>query len=426
MINNIKLYLLCSISLALAFNGNANKLKTEKVKPSSPNIIFFLADDMRWDAMGCAGNEIVQTPNLDNLANSGIMFNNTFVTTSICAISRASILTGQYASKHGINDFSTSLSSEALSNTYPVLMRNAGFHTGFIGKYGIGQTVGEVEKEFDYFWGTASQPDFENTDDDGNFIHYTDWVEKHIVQFLEEREKNKPFCLSVSFKAPHCQDNDPRQFIYNERYRDLYSDIVIPGVETNTEEVWEKFPDFFKENNEARKRWKIRFSTPEKYQEMVKGYYRLITGVDDVIGNVRDKLKEMGIDDNTILVFTSDNGFYLGEYGMAGKWYGHEPSIRIPLIIYNPEMKDKAGTVNDNMVLNIDFAPTLLSLADIVAPREMQGRDINKILVSKNERKWRNSFYYEHTINQFPTIPVTQGLRTQRYKYLVFNSTLTD
>lgn len=418
---NNKLYLLGSIIFTLTFYCNANNLKIEKAQSSPPNIIFFLADDMRWDAMGCAGNEIIQTPNLDNLANSGVMFSNAFVTTSICAISRASILTGQYASKHGINDFRTSLSSDALSKTYPILMRNAGYHIGFIGKYGIGNSTDEIETKFDYFWGTAKQPNYENTDKDGNFVHYTDWVEEHIMEFLNNTAQDKPFCLSVSFKSPHCQGADPRQFIYNERNKDLYSDVTIPEIESNKTEIWEQFPEFFKENNEARIRWGWRFSNPSLYQEMIKSYYRVVNGIDDVIGAVRQKLKEMGIDENTIIIFTSDNGYYFGEHGMAGKWYGHEPSIRIPMIIYIPEMEDIAGTVNNNMVLNIDLAPTMLSLAGINVPSVMQGIDLNKIIKSgDNKSDWRKTFYYEHTITQFPTIPVSQGLRTQRYKYIIY------
>jgi len=392
------------------------------VREQKPNIIFFLADDMRWDAMGCVGNDIIQTPNLDKLAQTGVMFSNAFVTTSICACSRATILTGQYVARHGINDFKTSFSPDAFAQTYPMLMKKAGYQVGFIGKYGVGLTADGVADKFDFFWGTAAQPNYENIDENGDSIHYTDWVGKHISRFLETTEKDRPFCLSVSFKAPHCQDGDPRQFIYNPRYKELYAENVIPEEPTNTMEEWEKFPAFFKENNEARKRWEIRFSNPEQYQESVKGYYRLVTGLDEVIGKVRNQLKAGGLDENTIIVFFSDNGFYLGEHGLAGKWYGHEPSIRVPFIIYNPMQPEAAGKVISEMALNIDIAPTLLSFAGADIPESMQGNDLKELLSEnrKDSNEWRNSFYYEHTIKQFPTIPVSHGLRNQRYKYIVY------
>jgi arylsulfatase A-like enzyme len=392
--------------------------ETEKAD-EKPNIIFFLADDMRWDAMGCAGNTIIETPALDTLAAQGVRFENAFVTTSICCCSRASILTGQYVSRHGISDFKTPLSGESFAQTYPALLKNAGYQTGFVGKYGIGTDTDLVARQFDYFFGSAEQPKYENTDEDGNPIHYTELVEKHIGKFLETIDGNKPFCLSVSFKAPHVQDGDPRQFIYNPKYKNLYADVDIPETGTNTPEAWTKFPEFFKQNNEARKRWELRFSNPEQFQESVKGYYRLIKGIDDVIGNVRKQLEEKGIADNTIVVFFSDNGFYLGEHGLAGKWFGHEPSIRVPLIICNPKNRELAGKVISEMALNIDVAPTILSFAGLSAPESMQGRDLN--LVSKNEKPadWRTSFYYEHMV-PIPTIPKSQGLRTADHMYIVY------
>jgi len=311
-----------------------------------PNIIFLLADDHRWDALGAAGNTIIKTPNLDKIAEEGVLFSNVFVTTSICASSRASILTGQYVSRNNILGFVDELSEEQFQNTYPLQLQREGYEIGFIGKYGIGQ--GNLKREktsFDYFWGQNGQPVYENIDALGDTVHYTELIHRHIDEFLEQTSKTKPFCLSVSFKAPHVQDGDPRQFIYNKKYASLYQDDVIPTPEINHEKYYSQFPDFFKNRpdgklNEARKRWELRFSTPEKYQESVKGYYRLVTGVDDVVGNLRKKLTEKGIDKNTIIIYMGDNGFYLGEHGLAGKWYGHEPSIRVPLLIYDPTLKN--------------------------------------------------------------------------------------
>jgi arylsulfatase A-like enzyme len=390
-----------------------------------PNIIFLLTDDQRWDALGAAGNTIIKTPNLDMIAQEGALFKNAFVTTSICACSRASILTGQYISRNGVIGFKEELSEEQFKNTYPLQLKQNGYQIGFVGKYGVGH--GDLKREkaaFDYFWGQNGQPVYENKDASGDTVHYTELIHRHINEFIDQASTDQPFCLSVSFKAPHAQDGDPRQFIYNKKYSDLYKDDVIPVPEINKEKYYNQFPDFFKNRpdgklNEARKRWELRFSTPEKYQESVKGYYRLITGVDDVVGDLRKQLKEKGLDKNTIIIYMGDNGFYLGEHGLAGKWYGHEPSIRVPLLIYDPTLKkSQRGKVYDEMVLNIDVAPTILKLAGIIKDENMQGSPFVDIYNNEAE-SWRDCFYYEH-LYPAPIIPRSQGIRTDQYKYLYY------
>jgi arylsulfatase A-like enzyme len=375
---------------------------------------------MRSGVMGCEGNNIIKTPNLDQLAVEGVRFENAFVTTSICCTSRVNILTGQYSCKHGILDFKTPLSEEAFSQTYPMILKDYGYRTGFIGKYGIGKSTDEVEDKFDFFYGSADQPRYENYDEQGNYIHYTDIVESKIEDFLETTNASEPFCLSVSFKAPHVQDGDVRQFIYNPRFKHLYENDSIPPEPTNNDEVWNAFPEYFKENNEARNRWKLRFSDNAQYQESVRGYYRLITGLDEVIGNVRKLLKEKKLSQNTIIVFFSDNGFYLGEKGLAGKWYGHEPSIRVPFIIYDPSRETMSGTVLSQMVLSIDIAPTILSFAGINAPAGMQGEDLEPLMKNQSNSNIREAFYYSHLIRQFDFLKPTEGVRGERYKYLVY------
>src|SRR5690606_15346146 len=333
-------------------------------------------DDHRWDALGVMGNDIIQTPNLDKLAGEGILYRNAYVTTAICAVSRASILTGQYMSRHGIDDFKTSLSPDALSLTYPMLLRAAGYQVGFIGKYGVGAPKDQPKDQYD-FWDCSptGQPDYEMTDDQGNYLHHTDKVDHDINRFLDQVTDDKPFCLSVSFKAPHVQDNDPRQFIIHPRYARYYEDVVVPAPETADPRYWNEFPDFFRtEENIARERWKRRFATPEMYQDMVRNYYRLLTHVDDVVGHTFDRLRELGLADNTIIIFTGDNGMYLGEHGLAGKWYGHEESIRVPLILYDPRARAR-GIVTDEIALNVDIAPTILKLAGVTVPDGMQGTD---------------------------------------------------
>lgn len=386
----------------------------EEQPPTSPNIIFLLADDHRWDALGYAGNDIIQTPNLDDLAANGIYFNNAFVTTSICAVSRASILTGQYARRHGIWDFSTELSDSAFSQTYPMLLKQAGYRVGFIGKYGVGDEM--PEQAFDYWKGFPGQGKYEHTDSAGNYVHLTRIMGDQAVEFLQSREE-KPFCLSVSFKAAHVQDEDPRQFLYDSAYQDLYTNVEIPLPETGDTAYWEVFPEEFRAHNEARIRWYKRFSTPTHYQESVKGYYRLVYGIDVVVGRIRQALQEMGADENTVIIYIGDNGFYLGEHGMAGKWYGHEESIRVPLFIYDPRLEEsQRGKRMDAMALNIDIAPTILHVAGIVPPAQMQGKNLFQ-LTHDPQAPWREDFLYEHLFDH-PNIPMSEGVVGERYKYV--------
>ena len=394
---------------------------TSKQAGQSPNIIFLLTDDQRWDALGCMGNPVIQTPNIDQIASEGIIFENAYVTTSICCASRASILAGQYASRTGIHDFNTPFSPEALSKTYPAILKNAGYYTGFIGKFGVG--IDPPDTLFDYWKAMTGQPRYENFDEQGNMKHYTRIVAENIMEFLGRYPNDQPFCLSVSFKAPHVQDGDPRQFIYDTIYKDMYKDDSIPLPLTAGDEYFEKFPEVFKENNEARRRWELRFPDPEKYEESVRSYYRLITGVDVVVGEMLQELERLGLNENTIIIYSGDNGFYLGEHAMAGKWYGHEESIRVPLIIYDPRSEpDMRGRRKGEIALNIDIAPTILSLCGEQIPDNMQGKDL-LTLFEKNPADWRNDFLYEHLFDPPPEvvhIPKSEGLVSANYKYLKY------
>ena len=253
-----------------------------------PNILFLLSDDHRWNAMGCMGNSIVKTPNLDRLASQGFTFTNHFCTTSICMTSRAGIFSGLYARAHTINRFDVPFTPEQFSKTYPALLKKAGYRTGFVGKWGLGGD--RPESEFDYFNGFSGQGHY-FPEGEGTGKHLTTVISDNAVEFMESCTGDQPFCLSVSFKSPHVQDEDPRQFLYDPQYEDLYKTDEIPVPETGTEEAFANLPKKL-QTSEARRRWKMRFSTPEKYQESVKSYYRLITGMDRQVGRMRDVLKK--------------------------------------------------------------------------------------------------------------------------------------
>jgi arylsulfatase A-like enzyme len=389
-----------------------------------PNIIFLLTDDQRWDTFGAAGNQVIKTPNMDRLAAEGVMFKNAFVTTSICMSSRASIFLGQYERRHQINDFAKDFTPQQLANTYPMLLKKQGYTVAFIGKYGVGSTL--PKEHYDYWKGLPGQPRYETSDENKKPIHSTRLFGNQTVQFLREAPTNRPFCLSVSFKAPHVQDGDPRQFIPDPAYEDLYTDVTIPPPKTATSAHYQVLPEFLRaETTVARKRWQLRFKNPELYQMMVKNYYRLISGVDAVLGRIRRELDVLKLAENTIIALAGDNGFYLGEYGLAGKWYGHEPSIRVPLILYDPRLpQSKRSQVRDELALNIDIAPTFLDYAGITPTAGIQGKSLLPLIRGKSV-PWREDFLYEHTYHvpdayreKVGTIPPSVGVRTQRYKYL--------
>ena len=281
-------------------------------KSDKMNVIFLLADDMRHDVVGYLNKTAINTPNIDNLASDGTVFTNMYATSAISCCSRASIFTGMYNRRNGITDFSGTLKGKALEETYPMMMKSNGYYIGFIGKYGVGGYL--PKKEFDYWKGLPGQGTYYQKDKYGKPIHLTALISQQIDEFLDNCNSDKPFCLSVSFKSPHTEsETDP--FPFDKKYSSLYEGEVFEKPETFGEDYYDKFPESFKRDgkweNEGYVRFKNRYGTDEKYQSSVKGYYRLIAGIDETIGKLRDKLKEKGLDKNTIIIFTSDNGSLL-------------------------------------------------------------------------------------------------------------------
>ena len=341
-----------------------------------PNIIFLLTDDQRWDTLGCYGNDIIHTPNIDALSKRGITFDRAFVTSSICAPNRACILTGQYAARHGMWSFDKTLTPGQLSITYPALLKkSAGYRTGFIGKYGVGKPPGP--DVFDFNRGFPGQGKF-LMQKNGKTVHLTSVMANQAIEFIDSCSSDQPFNLSVSFKAPHVQDSasvKSDQFPYDPRpeIANLYQNIQIPSPVTATTELYQRWPDFLK-HTEARSRWAVRYWSPERTQQSLKGYYRLISGVDAAVGRIVAKLEKSGHADNTVIIFTSDHGQYLGDYGFAGKWYPHDASVRVPLIIADPRLpQDRHNTRTKDFALSIDLAATMLDLAGAEVPQQIQG-----------------------------------------------------
>ncbi|XAM01476.1 sulfatase [Phycisphaeraceae bacterium D3-23] len=381
-----------------------------------PNIVFILADDLRHDTLGYAGNDIIQTPHIDALAARGTRFTNAYVTTPICCTSRASFFTGQYASQHGIHQFNQPLSEEQWAQTYPALLHDAGYRSGLVGKFGVAGHE-RYRDSFDYWF--EHQGRYEHEDEDGNPIHLTALLGNRAVDFLETCDADQPFLLSLHFKAPHVQDNDPRQFIPDPNLMHLYEGVEIPPPVGHEERRFEDLPDLLSsEDYEGRRRWRLRFADDAQRQESVRNYYRLITGIDNVVGRVVAQLETQGLLGNTVIIFTSDHGFFLGEWGLAGKWLGYDDSIRIPLVIADPRAPEALhGQTRDEMVLNLDLWPTVLNLAGgETPPFSTAGRDLAPLLGGESPR-WRGSFWYEHHF-EHGSIPQSDGIVGGRYKYL--------
>jgi len=400
-----------SLSLLLALLGT---LATAAEKPM--NILVLFADDWRYNTLSCAGNPIVKTPQLDKLATEGTRFTHACVTTSICGVSRASLFTGQWMSRHGnvaMKEFRT-----PWAETYPGLFRANGYYVGHVGKWHNGKFPAE---NFDF--GRAYSGTHWIKQQDGSKIHVTQKNENDALEFLRTRPADKPFCLTLAFFATHAEDGNPLQYLPQPESMKLYEDVTIPVPKTATDEAFHKLPEFIaNEKNESRNRWHWRFDTPEKFQSMMKNYYRMATEVDTTCGRVLAELKKEGILDNTLVIFTGDNGNFHGEHQLADKWYPHEESIRVPLIIRDPRMaKSRVGKTSDVFALNVDLAPTFLAAAGIKAPVTMQGRDLAPLYLSDKEPEWRTEFFYEFaTLNNINFIPASQALVRKDWKYMLW------
>jgi arylsulfatase len=376
-----------------------------------PNVVILHADDWRHDTLGCAGNPVVKTPNLDKLAADGVRFTHNCVTTSICGVSRATLLTGQWMSRHGCRAFTNF--DTPFAETYPGVLRANGYHVGHVGKWHNGPFPA---KEYDFGRSYAGKHWYEVN---GRTVHVTKRNEVDALEFLKGRPAGKPFCLTVSFFATHAEDSNPKQYLPQPESMSLYEGVTVPVPANATEASWKRLPPFFDAANEGRKRWGWRFDTPEKFQTMMKNYYRLATEVDATCGRVLAELDRLGLADDTLVIFTTDNGYFHAEHGLADKWYPHQESIRVPLIVRDPRAKTKRGTTNNQFTLNADLAPTVLAAAGVAAPKTMQGRDIAPLYLAEKAPDWRTEFFYEHgTIGTKAKIPSSEALVRKDWKYM--------
>jgi arylsulfatase A-like enzyme len=353
---------------------------------------------------------------VDQLAAQGVRFSNAFVTTSICAASRASFLTGLYERSHGYTFRKPPISAEHMSTSYPMLLRKAGYRTGFVGKYGV-STKGRPEQEmFDVFKTHGRNP-YHKKQKDGTLRHETEIAGDKAIEFLKSQPADSPFCLSISFNAVHAEDSDKEDpFPWPKAVDGMYDELEIPEPRLGAPSIYENHPEFLKKSMN-RKRFFWRWHTPEKYQQNMKAYYRMISGVDHVIGRIRTELERLKLSENTIIVYMGDNGYYMGDRGFAGKWTHYEQSLRVPLIVYDPRLPtEKQGLVREEMALNIDVPATMLALAGVEVPARYQGRSLVPLINGQKVSDWRNEFLCEHLMHH-ADIPKWEGVRGERYVY---------
>lgn len=387
---------------------------SEKQTLAKPNILILISDDQRWDQLSCADNPLIpelKTPNIDALAQQGVYYRNAFITTPICAVSRASIITGMYASTHGMNHFNTPIDSTVLSKSYPAVLHENGYRTGVLGKWGMG--IKGTDEVFDVFNAWYNQGKYFHDTDSGK-IHNSEWLAIKTREFLESCEADEPFCLTVCYKSPH------HPYQPDERDKDLFADVQIPKRKTDTPEDYQNMVSHVMEKSLNRWCYFDERKDEATKDDFEKNFLRCVKSLDRSVGEIMQSLQNLDLEENTIVVFLSDHGYMWGEHGLGGKWLLYEESIRTPIIIRGPGIpKVMSGKKLDNLALNIDIAPTILDMAGIPAPEEMDGMSLFPQL-SGEDTTSRTDFFMEHVdiIKVKTPIPDSRGVRSKDWKYI--------
>jgi arylsulfatase A-like enzyme len=393
-----------------------------------PNILYIMADDHASHAISAYGSRINKTPHLDRLAQGGMRMNNVFCTNSICTPSRAAILTGQYSHRNGVYTLNDQI--DPARDNAAKQMQAAGYQTAMIGKWHLGT----MPTGFDHWnilpgQGVYYDPVF--IDRDGKKQHKgycTDLIADFSLEWLRARDRSKPFFLMCHHKAPH-RPWDPAP-----KYAQLFDGQTIPepdnlydhyegkpasvaqvkmrvGEDSMERDVKRKIPPDLK--GDALRKW--------AYQYYIKDYLRCIQSVDDNVGRLLDYLDQDGVAEDTIVIYTSDQGFFLGDHGWYDKRLMYEESLRMPFLVRYPRAI-RPGTTNDDIVLNIDFAPTFLDYAGRRAPGQMQGRSFRSNLEGRTPGNWRRGMYYRYWMHNSNDhhVPAHYGLRTREWKLIYY------
>ena len=385
--------------------------------PPRPNILFVLADDHRWDLIG-KYHSIVKTPTLDELATRGTVFENAFVTSPICAASRATILTGLTERTHQYTFKKPPIAKQYLAKSYPYLLRQNGYLTGFVGKFGV-----KLDTSITLFDTLDKIKQAKTNEYEGKILPQSYYMSEKAIDFIETAQKKsgKPWMLSLSFWNPHAHDRDKHdQYHYPEEFDALYSDVRIPPSPLSHNRYFEVLPDFLQQSM-GRERWEHRFGSEDTYQKMVKRHFRAITGVDKALGMIVSRLEALGIAGNTIVVYTGDNGYSLNDRQLAGKWFGWDEDLRVPLIIYDPRQKRTSTHEVKDVALNSDIAATILDYAGVEVPASHQGNSLKSLSEGKpTNLSGRDAFFFEHSHNPKGLIPSMEGVRNKVWKYVRF------
>ncbi|MFK8113157.1 MAG: sulfatase-like hydrolase/transferase [Rubripirellula sp.] len=386
-----------------------------------PNIVFFFADDQTTSTIGCYGNPIVQTPNIDSIAARGIRFENAFVSHSICWVSRTTILSGLTGRSYGTASTPEQARPDSVEELHSDLLRKNGYRTGYFGKWHAKMPKGYVKEDhFDEFEAIGRNP-FYKVQPDGSLRHETELIVDRGIEFLQSQPKDKPFALNMWFNACHAEDSDRRpgigHFAWPRAVDGMYEDIEIGPPRLNDPAIFDALPDFLK-TTINRERYFWRWNTDEKYRTNVRAYYRMVSGIDGAIGRFMKALEEAGMADNTIIVYSADNGYYMANRGLAGKWSHYEESLRVPLIIHDPRIpKSQQGKVSDAIALNLDLPATFLDWAGNDIPKRYQGHSLQPIVSGDTPADWRTESFHEHFAVR-NRIPAFEGLRNERFKYV--------
>jgi N-acetylglucosamine-6-sulfatase len=393
--------------------------------PDRPNILFVLCDDLRPDALGCYGSAHVRTPNIDRIAAEGVRFQNAFCTTSLCSPSRASILSGLYAHTHGVTNNFTEYPSDLAS--FPRQLQKAGYATGYIGKWHMGENNDEPRPGFDWFVTHKGQGKYFDTEFNLNGKqrqvmkgYYTTVVTDMALAWMKRQPEDKPWCMMLGHKAPHSF------YTPEEKHAHAFDSVRVPypasAFQLDGKPAWirqrlttwhgiygplfewrKTFPD---ERPEAVK----------DFENMVHGYWGTVLSVDDSMGRLYGWLRESGKLKNTVIVFMGDNGLLEGEHGMVDKRTSHEPSIRIPIVVRDPALP--RGRVIERQVLTVDVAPSLLERAGAEPLANIHGRSWGKLAREGADPGWRSAFFYMCNYEkQFPYTPNVRSVRTEEWKY---------
>jgi arylsulfatase A-like enzyme len=386
-----------------------------------PNIVFFFTDDQTTNTLGCYGNEVVQTPNIDSLAEQGTLFRNAFVSQAICWVSRTTILSGLVGRSYGMAGNADQARLDAVEVLYSDILRENGYRTGYFGKWHAKMPEGyKQEDHFDEYEAVFRRPFYKEMPD-GSLRHETELIVDKGIEFLKSQPKDQPFALNMWFNACHAEDADRRpgigHFPWPRAVDGMYEDIEIAPPRLNDPATFEEQPEFL-QTTINRERFFWRWNTPEKYQINMRAYYRMVTGIDGAIGRFVEALEDAGLADNTIIVYSADNGYHMGNRGFAGKWSHYDESIRVPLVVYDPRVKrSQRGQVTDALALNIDFPSTFLDWAGVEVPSRYQGQSLKPVVERGKPDDWRMETFHEHFAVRH-RIPAFEGIRNEQFKYV--------